>query len=59
MKGNKLLLCAICAFVTVVAAITAIIIFRNEIAEFFVDVKEKIDISKLRRNGEYADYADM
>ena len=59
MNGNKLLLCAICAFVTVVAAVTAIIIFRNEIAEFFVDVKERIDISKLRRNGEYADYADM
>ena len=59
MKGNKLLLCAICAFVTVVAAITAIIIFRNEIAEFFVDVKDKIDIKKFRRNGEYADYADM
>ena len=59
MDGKKLLLCAMCAFVTVVAAITAIIIFRNEIAEFFVDVKDRIDIKRFRRNGEYADYADM
>ena len=59
MKCNKLLLCAVCAFVTVIAAITAIVIFRNEIAEFFVDVKERIDLNRFRRNGEYADYADM
>ena len=59
MKCNKLMLCAICAFVTVVAAVTAIIIFRNEIAEFFVDVKDRIDINRFRRNGEFADYADM
>ena len=59
MKSTKLLLCAVCAFVTVIAAITAVIIFRNEIAEFFVDVKDRIDINRFRRNGEYADYADM
>ena len=59
MRGNKLLLCAICAFITVAAAITAVIVFRNEIADLFVDIKDKIDIKKFRRNGEYADYADM
>jgi len=59
MNGKKLLLCAVCAFVTVAAAITAIIVFRNEIAELFVDVKDKIDVKRFRRNGEYADYADM
>ena len=59
MKGNKLLLCAICAFITVAAAITAIIVFRNEIADLFVEIKDKVDIKKIRRNGEYADYADM
>jgi len=59
MDGKKLLLTAVCAFVAVAAAITAILIFRNEIAEFFVDVKDKIDIRRFRRNGEYADYADM
>ena len=59
MKGTKLVLCALCAFVTVVAAITAIIIFRNEIAYFLADIKDKIDEKRLRRNGEYADYADI
>ena len=59
MDGKKLLLTAVCAFVAVAAAITAILVFRNEIVEFFVDVKDKIDIKRFRRNGEYADYADM
>ncbi|MCL2124901.1 MAG: hypothetical protein FWH33_02795 [Oscillospiraceae bacterium] len=59
MKGYKLILCAVCAFVTVVAAVTAVVIFRNEIIEFFVDLKDKVDIKKFRRNGEYEDYADM
>jgi len=58
MNGKKLLLCAICALVTIIAAITAIIIFRNEIAYFFVDMKDKIDEKKCCRDGEYADYAD-
>ena len=60
MKGYKLVLCALCAFVTVVAAITAIIVFRNEIADFFVVVKDKIDDKKwFGKNGEFADYADV
>ena len=59
MKGSKLILCAICVVVTIIAAVTAIIIFRNEIAEFFVDVKSKIDEKKIQRNGEFADYADI
>ena len=59
MRGHKLILCAICVFVTVAAAVTAIIIFRNEIAEFFMDVKTKIDVKKLKHNGEFADYADI
>jgi len=59
MKGHKLILTAICVFVTVVAAITAIIIFRNEIAELFVDVKSKIDEKRILHNGEYSDYADV
>ena len=59
MKGYKLVLCAICVFVTVAAAITAIIIFRNEIAGFFVALKSKIDEKKIQHNGEFADYADI
>lgn len=59
MKGSKVLIYAVCAFVTVAAAITAIVIFRNEIAYFLADIKDKIDEKRLRRNGEYADYADV
>ena len=59
MKGNKLLIYAICGFVAVAAAVTAIYFFRNEIAYFFVDIKDKIEERKLRRNGEYTDYADV
>ena len=59
MKEHKLILYAICVIVTVAAAVTAIIIFRNEIAEFFMDVKSKIDEKKLQHNGEFADYADI
>jgi len=59
MKGYKLMLCAACAFITVIAAITAIVIFRNEIIDFVVDVKDKVGCKILRRNGEYADYADV
>ena len=59
MNGKKILLSAVCAFVAVAAAITAIIVFRNEIIEFFVEVKEKIDAKRFHRNGEYADFADI
>jgi len=59
MKGHKLIVYAICVFITVTAAITAIAIFRNEIAEFFVDIKSKIDEKKQQSAGEYADYADI
>ena len=59
MRSKRLILTAACAFVTVVAAVTAIVIFRNEIAEFFVVIKDRVDINRFRRNGEYADYAEM
>ena len=59
MKGNKLLLYAVGAFVAVAAAVTAILIFRNEIAEILADVKDKIDFKRFQRNGEFADYADV
>ena len=59
MNGKKVLLTAICAFVAIAAAITAIIIFKSEIIEFFVEVKDKIDAKRFHRNGEYADFADM
>jgi len=59
MKGNKILVYAICGFVAVAAAIAAIYVFRNEIADFFVDIKARIDEKRLQAEGEYADYADV
>ena len=59
MKGTKLILCAVCAFLTVVAAITAIVMFRNEIADFFADVLGRIEDNRYRNSGEFADYADL
>ena len=59
MKGYKLVLCIVCTVVTIIAAITAIVIFRNEIAGCCADLKGKLNNKVLRRNGEYADYADM
>ena len=56
MKSNKVLYAAIAAFVFIAAAGTAIYIFRNEIADFFVDIKARIDEKLLRNNdGEYVD----
>ena len=55
MKGNKLAFAAIAAFVFIAAAVVAIYIFRNEIADFFVDIKARIDEKILHRNGEYVE----
>jgi len=55
MKGNKLVFAAIGAFVFIAAAVVAIYIFRNEIADFFVDIKARIDEKILSRNGEYVE----
>ena len=59
MKGNKILIYAICGFVAVAAAVTAVYIFRNEIADFFVDIKARIDEKRLARDGEFADFEDV
>jgi len=57
MKGNKIAFAAIAAFVFIAAAVAAIYIFRNEIADFFVDVKARIDekILQVQGNGEYVE----
>jgi len=59
MNGKKVLVYAICGFVAVAAAIAAIYVFRNEIADFFVDIKARIDEQRIKAEGEYADYADV
>ena len=55
MKGSKLIVSAIAAFVFIAAAVVAIYIFRNEIADFFVDIKARIDEKIINRNGEYVE----
>jgi len=55
MKGNKLVFAAIAAFVFIAAAVAAVYIFRNEIADFFVDIKARIDEKLLSGNGEYVE----
>jgi len=55
MKGNKLVFAAIAAFVFIAAAVAAIYIFRNEIADFFVDIKARIDEKLMQGNGEYVE----
>ena len=57
MKGHKLLLSLIGIFVTLVAVVTVVIIFKNEIVDFFVALKDKFD--EKRAGGEFSDYADM
>ena len=58
MKGNKLVLIAAGSVVFIAAAAVTIYIFRNEIADFFVDLKARIDEKILHRGAEYGDYED-
>jgi len=51
MKGSKLLFAAVAAIIFVAAAAVAIYVFRNEIADFFVDIKARIDEKIINRNG--------
>ena len=55
MKGNKLIFAAVAAFVFIAAAVAAVYLFRNEIADFFVDVKARIDEKLLQNNSEYVE----
>ena len=57
MKGSKLLLVAVGAFVAVAGAVVAIYVFRNEIAYFYADIKAKIE-DKLAKNGEFIDFVE-
>lgn len=58
MRGAKPVLFTICVIVTIAAAVTAIVVFRKQIAAFFVDLKEKLNEKRFRFNGEYEDYVD-
>ena len=60
MKGTKLILCVVGAFLAIIAAITAIIIFRNEIVCILTGIKDKAEEKNwFRTKGEFADYADV
>ena len=59
MKGTKFLIIAVGAFVAVAGAVVALYVFRNEIAYFFADIKEKIEEKLIKNGGEFADYADV
>jgi hypothetical protein len=65
MRGYRLLLYAVGAAVTVLAAVVAIAVFKNEIVDFFTSVSDSV-LDKLsgnshpvRRKTEYSDYADV
>jgi hypothetical protein len=58
MKGSKILIIAIGGFVAVAGAIVAIYVFRNEIAYFYADIKEKINEKLSKDNTEFADYVE-
>jgi len=55
MKSNKAMYAAIGAVVFIAAAVAAIYIFRNEIADFFVDIKARIDEKLLKNTEEFED----
>jgi len=59
MNCKKVILGIICTLVAVGAIVAAIVIFREQIAVFFEDIIEKVDLKRFRRNEEYADFADM
>ena len=66
MKEYKFVIYIVCVLAAVVAAITAIIIFRSKIADCCsgladccTGLKDKFGEKVLRRKGEFADYADI
>ena len=58
MKGTKILIIAVGAFVAVAGAIVAIYVFRNEIAYFYADIKAKIEDKLMKREGDFADFVE-
>ena len=60
MKNKKSIIGIISAVVVIVAAITAIIVFRQEICDFFTSLKEKADSKKSKFTPEeFEDFADI
>jgi hypothetical protein len=61
MRAYKVIFCAVAAIVTIAAAVSVIIIFREEITNFFFDVRDKLLLKKdaVIHADEYTDYADV
>ena len=61
MKELKWIFWLVAAFLAMAAAVTAIIVFRNELIDLCIDLKTKLQEKKteLFTKEEYADYADV
>ena len=61
MKSTKNIITIIAAVVSVASVVTTIIVFRKQIAEGFVKVKNAIEakIKKIKTPDEYEDFADV
>ena len=61
MKSSKLIAIAIAGFIAVAAAFAAMYFFKEEIIDFFVEVKSKIEAQTAHffRAEEVDDYADL
>jgi hypothetical protein len=61
MNNKRILFSALGVFLALAAAVTAIIIFHNEILTFLEEIKAKLPDTPaiLRKKDEYTDYADV
>jgi hypothetical protein len=59
MKSTKIIIITACAIVAVVGAITAIIVYRNEIANLISDFTAKVEGKIKKRKGDFADFEDV
>ncbi len=61
MKKTRSVIAIIVAVILVAAAVAALIIFREEIADFFTDVRERLSAKKeeFLAKDEFDDYADV
>ena len=58
MKGSKVLIIAVGAFVAVAGVVVAVYVFRNEIAYFYADIKAKIEDKLGKRKADLADFVE-
>ena len=55
MKENKTLLTLICVGVAIVAIATAAFVFRNQIHDFILEVKDRVEEKRCFRKKDYSD----